>query len=322
MMNRKSFLFLLSPAIAGLFVLSCTTKTQQLSAKPVLVVEEKTMTTKEFANHLARKMKHFDALAAKDTNNVQRAKEEVVRSFIIKSISEVWAKKNNISIDQQELEKEINRFRSNYKDDLSFRKVLAQENISFNEWKDEVHQTLLEKKIFQELNKKVIKPTELELINYFEENKERYKLKESIYLRQIVIEDEAKADIVKASLKNEGFEQSAQKYSIAPEAKQGGLVGWVEKGTLVVFDKAFSQSVGTIGPVIQSEYGYHIFKVEQKQPAKTMAYESVKKQILQEVLAKREQAEFTGWLDKNLRQIKVLRDNGLINSITVETRSE
>lgn len=314
-----------SPVAAGLFSLcflfsGCDLGTSRIAAKPVLQVNDHFFSAKDLANQLARRLKNFDALSAKDPNNIQRAKEDILRVFILQSLINDYAKANQISVDDADVEKEVDSFRSSYPDDLSFRRVLAEENLSFSEWKDQMKQTLLEKKVFKKLSEKTQAPTAAEIKQYYEENKSFYKRRERIYLRQIIVDDFSKAQNIRDELKKKDFIELAKKYSVAPEAKTGGLVGWVERGSVDIFDKAFLLPVGGMSQVLESSYGFHIFKVERKAPPGYASIEEVQPQILQVLSGKKEQAEFSSWLDKQIRASKVLRDNDLISAISVETR--
>ncbi len=70
---------------------------------------------------------------------------------------------------------------------------------------------------------------------------------------------------------NEGanFEDVARTVSECPSAKKGGDLGEFARGKMLkdLENAAFSQEVGTIGPVIQSRFGYHIVKVTAHSPA-------------------------------------------------------
>ena len=72
--------------------------------------------------------------------------------------------------------------------------------------------------------------------------------------------------------------------------------------------------------MIKSPFGVHLIRVEKKAPASTQPLEEVKPQILRELKAQREQAEYVAWLDAQLRSSKVLKDYDLMNSIKVDTR--
>lgn len=316
--------FLKSPAKTGLFILTsillvgCPSKYQKLSKQPVEKVNEHVLTAKEFANQLARKLKNFDALAAKDPANVQRIKEDILRDFLVKSLTLDWARAQSIVVPENTLDKEVDKLRANYPDDLSFRRALAQENLSFAEWREELRFSLIEREVFKKINEKAKPISEDEVKRYYDDHKDMFKRKERIYIRQIVVDEEAKADAIKTDLKTKDFAELAKKFSITPEAKQGGVVGWIEKGTVDYFDKLFVNSVGT--QMIKSPFGIHLIRVEKKAPASTLSLEEVRPQITRALKAQREQAEYVAWLDAQLRSSKVLKDYELMNSISVDTR--
>ncbi|WP_347355636.1 peptidyl-prolyl cis-trans isomerase [Bdellovibrio sp.] len=313
-----------SPALTGLFIFmslalaGCPSSYQKISTKPVEKVNDHVLTSKQFANQLARRLRNFDALAAKDPNNIHRIKEEILRDFLVKSLTLDWSRAQSIVISEATLDKEVDSLRANYPDDLSFRRALAQENLSFSEWREELRYSLVEREVFKKINEKVKAPTEEEIKRYYEDNKDRYKRKERIYLRQIVVDEDAKADAIKSDLKSGDFAELARKYSITPDAKQGGVVGWIEKGTVDYFDPLFS--VGSGVQTIKSPFGIHLIRVEKKAAASTLTLEEVKPQIIRALRAQREQAEYVAWLDAQLRSSKVLKDYELMNSIKVDTR--
>ncbi|MFV3407736.1 peptidylprolyl isomerase [Bdellovibrio bacteriovorus] len=313
-----------SPALTGLFIFmslalaGCPSSYQKLSTKPVEKVNDHVLTSKQFANQLARRLRNFDALAAKDPNNIHRIKEEILRDFLVKSLTLDWARAQSIVIAESTLDKEVDKLRANYPDDLSFRRALALENLSFSEWREELRYSLVEREVFKKINEKVKAPTEEEIKRYYEDNKDRYKRKERVYLRQIVVDEDAKADAIKVDLKTGDFAELARKYSITPEAKQGGVVGWIEKGSVDYFDPLFN--VGSGVQTIKSPFGIHLIRVEKKAPASTLSLDEVKPQIIRALRAQREQAEYVAWLDAQLRSSKVLKDYELMNSIKVDTR--
>lgn len=316
--------FLKSPAVTGLFIFmglvlsGCPSKYQKISTKPVEKVNERVLTSQQFANQLARRLRNFDALAAKDPNNIQRIKEDILKDFLVKSLTLDWARSQNISISETILDAEVDKLRANYPDDLSFRRALVQENLSFSEWREELRYSLVEKEVFRKINEKVKPPADEEVKQYYDDHKERFKRKERIYLRQIVVDNEVKSDSIKVDLKTKDFAELAKKFSITPEGKNGGIVGWIEKGSVDYFDPLFSAGSGIQN--IKSPFGIHLIRVEKKLPAMTLPIDEVKSHIIKDLRAQREQAEYVAWLDAQLRSSKVLRDYDLINSITVHTK--
>lgn len=85
-----------------------------------------------------------------------------------------------------------------------------------------------------------------------------------VHASQIVVRTRAEARALKKKLNMGGvpFADLARAYSIAPEAEQGGDLGWFEQGAMpTVFETCFSLSPGEPSEIVASTYGYHIFVV-------------------------------------------------------------
>ena len=74
-----------------------------------------------------------------------------------------------------------------------------------------------------------------------------------------------RAEEILAELRRGGnFEELARRNSADPSAQQGGMLGWFRQGQMVrEFEAmAFALTPGSISPVVKTEYGYHIIKLE------------------------------------------------------------
>jgi parvulin-like peptidyl-prolyl isomerase len=74
-------------------------------------------------------------------------------------------------------------------------------------------------------------------------------------------------DVLKRARAGESFEKLAQEYSADPSNKnKGGDLGWFGRGRMVKAfeDAAFALQPGQISEVIETEFGYHIIKVEER----------------------------------------------------------
>jgi peptidyl-prolyl cis-trans isomerase C len=72
--------------------------------------------------------------------------------------------------------------------------------------------------------------------------------------------------------------------SICPSAPQGGDLGFFGRGQMVPeFEEvAFAlQNPGDISDPVQSSFGWHIIKLEEKQPPSVLGYDEIKPQIIQ-----------------------------------------
>ncbi|HVG31886.1 MAG TPA: peptidylprolyl isomerase [Pyrinomonadaceae bacterium] len=74
-------------------------------------------------------------------------------------------------------------------------------------------------------------------------------------------------DVLRRARAGESFEKLAQEYSADPSNKnKGGDLGWFGRGRMVKAfeDAAFALQPGQISEVVQTEFGYHIIKVEER----------------------------------------------------------
>lgn len=313
---------ILNPVLlSGFFIFSsgCLEK-KDTSQKVILRVENIDMTAQEFSKALARRLRHLDALSAKDPTIVSRTKEEITKNFIIGSLTQLWAAENNILLSEVDIDKEIHSIRVKFQDDFSFRQVLAEENMTFFDWREGIKKRLLEKEVFKFLNKQIQAPTEQEVSTYYNSNKELYKKPERIYIRQVLMDDEARLEAIKKAIAKEGFTAVAQKYSSGSEAKEGGVVGWVEKGSVDFFEPLFKAPIGVYSKLIQSPYGYHYIQIEKKLPAQILRLEEVKKDVKEKLIALREQSLYISWLDTQIKKRKIMKDVEFIKDIEVVTK--
>jgi parvulin-like peptidyl-prolyl isomerase len=59
----------------------------------------------------------------------------------------------------------------------------------------------------------------------------------------------------------------------------------------------FNLPVNKISPVVQSPYGFHIFKILEIKPAKIKNFTESKAEVMADLRAKKEEAAFVGWLE-------------------------
>jgi parvulin-like peptidyl-prolyl isomerase len=83
------------------------------------------------------------------------------------------------------------------------------------------------------------------------------------------------------------FAEIAKKESLSMEAKNGGLMGYFEKGTLPkdMEDVVFALKLNVISPVVESAYGYHIFKVTKIKKERTLFLDRAKNEIKNKLLS-------------------------------------
>ncbi len=311
--------------LTAMLLTSCFSKKNDLTTIKVLKVNQSTLSTKEFADRLARQLKHLTPTTVRNEYLVKRAKQKVINNFMLQVITRDWAKKNKIRIHKDGDDgwlAEINSIRSSYPDDITFRRALSLEGLSLKEWQSKIRFSLLHKLVIKKINASVTLPTEHEMKIFFGNHRSDFSKPGSVKLIQIVLSSESEAKTILGHLKKKkSLSSLAKKFSITPEAKLGGHLGWIERGTSEVFDKAFSMRVGERSHIIKSPYGYHIFKVLKKKSPVQVKYRQVRAKISSQLIEKREQGVYTAWLEKQIQKTRVFKNAEVIDNIHIKTKA-
>ena len=328
MKKQKYFVILFWGGILALLFVGLTLyfdlhKRNAVADTVLVQVNDDTLNAREFSEKLAASLEGYDTIMAKDTYVVDFAKNKIVEDFLHNSLIKNWAQRNSISVSKEEVDSEIQKIRSNYPDDASFREALGTSQKTLTEWEEEIKNKLLQKKVFLSLASKTSEPTPEELRSYYNANKDTFREKAQVRIRQIVFDNEDAANRLYHSITpSTSLADLAKQYSVAPEAKNGGDVGWVEQGTLDIFDKAFNMRVGQRSGVVKSPYGFHIFEVTGKRSEQVLSFDDVKDRIHRSLKGNKEQAIYTAWLEEQLKISKVYKNNEAIKSIQVKPLGE
>jgi foldase protein PrsA len=229
---------------------------------------------------------------------IKRFEEEVLDGMITEKIMDLRAKELSISISAAELEDKIKEIKKDYGKDFS--SLLAQENVQYEKWKKDLEkEMLLQKLIAMDVNAN-IKVSEDEAEDYYNEHRSHYKTESRVRVAQIVVRDLATAKKIEARLKaGEDFASLAARVSIGPEAHRGGDLGFIARQIMPEpLDKTiFSLPVNKISPIVQSAYGFHIFKVLEIQPARIGNFSDVKEYVIADIRSQKEEAAFISWIE-------------------------
>ena len=134
---------------------------------------------------------------------------------------------------------------------------------------------------------------EAEAKTLYEERVKGLPAQEEVRARHILVKTEDEAKKVAAELTGGAdFAETAKKYSQDRGGQGGGDLGYFSRGQMVkAFDEAaFSLEQGKLSAPVQSEFGWHVIKVEDKRNRQPPAFEEVKDQITASLVQNKLQA--------------------------------
>ena len=152
-----------------------------------------------------------------------------------------------------------------------------------------------------------------ELKNYYQQNLATYQLPEKVRATHILLKTEGKSpeesekikaratDLLLQARKGADFAALAKKNSEdTVSAVNGGDLGLFARGAMVPeFDQAaFTLGVGAVSDLVKTQFGYHIIKVLEKQPAHTQTFEEVENLIRPTLLQRKAEQKAQELADK------------------------
>lgn len=157
--------------------------------------------------------------------------------------------------------------------------------------------------------KRSVTVSEADLKSYYEQNQSRFGTPEERRASHILItapQDAPAAEREKAKAKAEqllaevrknpaGFADLAKKNSQDPgSAEKGGQLDFVARGAMVkpFEDAMFAMKKGNVSDVVESEFGYHIIRLDDIKPAEVPPFEQVKARIEDDVRSQQATQEF------------------------------
>ncbi|MEK6697478.1 MAG: peptidyl-prolyl cis-trans isomerase [Nitrospirota bacterium] len=289
--------------ILGLLFFACKKKEgpQQGSARPgsadvkiVATVDGDPITLGEFLERFTR------AGIKPDRDDEMTVKTEFLNRLIERKMMLREAQRKRIKVGLPELNARIETFRSGQNKDI--KETLAGMGIDFEKWKADIWEDLMVEKLTTREVDRHVSVSGAEIRRYYQANASEFDRPEQVQARQIVVSTEEEARTVLEALRNKtDFAALAKQKSTAPEAANGGDLGYFAMGEMPAeFNVVFRMPKGAVSGVVKSPYGFHIFKLEEKRSAGRRSLEEVTREIHDKLLLEKQETRHHQWL-KELR---------------------
>ena len=250
--------------------------------------------------------------SAKEGNKGEfELKKKILNQLIQHVLLLQEAKNRNLQISEQDLKKHLARVKRNFSG-AEFTHKLTEMKLTENQWIQMEKEGLLIDQLYKGQIAKKVDISEEELRDYYEKNLDKFRVPEQVRARQIVVATEAEAHKIRKKFRwrreRQKFAEYAQEYSLSPEAKKGGDVGFYSKGVLPeVFDRVFELKEGEISDVIESEYGFHIFQLEEKRESHQLSFDEVRQEIMSQLKKEKENHFYEKWLNDLISKSRIVK---------------
>lgn len=254
---------------AAILLITAAVPSAFAATKPVVLsIDGKTVTLEEFTK-LYKILEHSyiqaygeDVMQQSFNGKTvkQSLQEQLMQDYVNRELIKTYFAKNKIQVDTKAIEKELKDFMATVAKDANTLKFYKANGIDSAFIKTVLTAEYNASKFNALFVESVKKDTKLLEATYAKEIVK-------VNARHILVADEATAKQTLAKLQaGEDFATLAKEISIDPgSAAEGGSLGFFKKGVMVPeFEAAaFSTPVGQISPLVKTQFGYHIIKVDE-----------------------------------------------------------
>jgi peptidyl-prolyl cis-trans isomerase C len=311
----RASLLVLALALGGPGLFGCRkTQKEDPEAHVVAKVNGAVLGRTEFEQELWRELASTEA-PQHTPEEVEPFKRALLDTLIHRMLLVQAARQHNVAATPEEVDRGMLRMSGDYPAE-NFNDVLAHGQLSVAELRARETARLTIEKLFTHHVYPRVAVTEEELRAYFAAHEADFHEPERVQAAQLVVKGLDEARRLQAQLKaGKKFSELARLYSLSADAKVGGDLGYFPRGQMPpAFDEVvFRLGVGQVSDVVSTDYGYHLFKVLDRKPARKKDFAEVRGQVEARVLAHK-RAEAQAAFEAELRD----KANIVVNEATLQ----
>lgn len=248
-----------------------------------------------------------------DESMMDAMRDKVIDSLINRELLYEQSKAKGITTDAAGVDNSIDQIKQRLEAGQTFENLLTEMGITEETMRRQVGQAnaiqkLLEMEVYPQAM-----VSEKESRIFFENNPQYFKRPEEVKASHILIQvapdanDEDKLEahkkieaIQKKIKAGENFADLAKQYSEGPSKASGGDLGYFDRKKMVkpFSDAAFNLEPGQVSDIVETQFGYHLIKANDKKPESTYVFEDIKERLGSLLQQQKIQEETVRYLDK------------------------
>tara|TARA_B100000686_G_scaffold165200_2_gene172854 strand:+ start:756 stop:1979 length:1224 start_codon:yes stop_codon:yes gene_type:complete len=253
--------------------------------------------------------------------NEKEVLREALEMIINEKLQLQQAKKMGFEVDNSSVEAALKNIeRQNGLQEGQLEQMLDAEGASIETYKERIRDQIIVSKVKNfELGSR-LNVSDKRIVKYYHDHQKDFWESGKSKVRHILILFEKESSVKKKQEKyrkikkilsqlesGKDFSEAAKIYSEDVSASSGGDLGFVEKGQMVPeFEKTvYSLKEGEISGIVETDYGFHIIKVDEVRKGRTIPLNTVRNKIKGILAGKKEKTVYENWM-------KELKDSSFI----------
>ncbi|MBW1781310.1 MAG: peptidylprolyl isomerase [Deltaproteobacteria bacterium] len=243
-----------------------------------------------------------------------RLSQRVLDSLIVDILLTKAVETEHVAVKDADINKVLTQLKGSLPSNVTFEDYLKRIGLTEKDLRQTVAKNLGIQQLVEQQTKDVTAPDEAEIEAYYKDHPDQFQVPERVDVRHILVavgpddkeeakvEKKKKAEEIRKELvdkKGENFETVAAEASDCPSKAKGGKLGLIGRGqTVKPFEEAaFTQKVGEIGPVVETQFGYHIIEVLDRKEAGKVPLSEVKEDIARHLTEQKKEQAVHAYID-------------------------
>lgn len=312
----------LLPLAVAIALLGCPQQQKQKQDPTVIAtVNGEVIGRAEFERLLAREAQAMEGTATRTPEQVEPFKQALLETLIERALLMQAARAVGTAVTTEEVDRRVLALSSEYPAG-TFDEALAKSQTSRAALTRSTREQLTIEKLLSEQVHSRVAVTEEQIRSYYEEHAADFVEPEQVHAQQIVVKglDEAKR-IQQQLWQGKKFPDLARRYSLSPDARVGGDLSFFPRGTMppAFDDVVFKLNVGGTSEVVSTEYGFHLFRVVEKKPARKRELNEVRNVIEEKLLVTLRSEAQKSYVAELRKKATVLINDEVLQSVSGRT---
>jgi peptidyl-prolyl cis-trans isomerase SurA len=294
----------------------CGSISAEVIDRIVAIVNNDIVTWVELSKETAPYIKNIESSGGyseeKKNEAVKQINNKILMAMVDRSLTRQEAQKYRIIVSDTEIENAL----ENVKKEKSFSQedfenALKKEGRTIKGYREDVRKQILQSKLINHAVKSKVIITESEIKKYYDSNAKKYSGQKKYHLRNILMDNEDELKQIRKKLDaKEDFSGLAKKYSLLPNASEGGNLGMFDINNFSENIKEIISGLnkGDYSNVISTTQGFQIFYVENIVLDGNKNYGQAHDEIQDILYSEQVKKKFETWLEslKKNAHIKIM----------------
>ncbi len=221
-----------------------------------------------------------------------------LETMVVELLVSQEAERHDVAVTEEDISRALGRFISYFGSEQAFFQALSSYGITLEQLEQDMRMQVLSEKILVSAGR--IEVSEDELEEFFETNRVSFGTPETVTASHILVDTEEEAlDIIASLGLGEDFEDLALLHSVDPGSRDhGGSLGSFGRGDMVSeFEEAvFALQVGEISGPVESQFGFHIIRLDDQSDEVIPTLEDVREDVWAEIVSQKAGAMMGDWI--------------------------